>query len=132
MGPTIKKPYVELVLNEISHLNSDLIAITGDLVDGSVSHLRSDCEPLAEMIAPYGTFFATGNHEYYSGVDQWLDETDRLGIKNARFVLCGLCGMRQAFFNVQSLRSWAQKAPVCFVGMPQARFCVQICCFWAC
>ena len=82
VGPTIKRPYVELVLNEISHLNPDLIAITGDLVDGSVRHLRSDLEPLAEMIAPYGTFFATGNHEYYSGVDQWLDETDRLGMKN--------------------------------------------------
>ena len=82
VGPTIKKPYVESVLTQISHLNPDLIAITGDLVDGSVNHLKSELEPMAEMIAPYGTFFVTGNHEYYSGVDQWLDETDRLGMKN--------------------------------------------------
>ena len=34
------------------------------------------------MIAPYGTYFVTGNHEYYSGVEPWLDETDRLGMKN--------------------------------------------------
>ena len=82
VGPTIKRPYVEDVLEKISHLNPDLIAVTGDLVDGSVKYLKSDLQPLKDMIAPYGTFFVTGNHEYYSGVDQWLDETDRLGMKN--------------------------------------------------
>ena len=82
VGPTIKRPYVEDVLEKISHLNPDLIAVTGDLVDGSVKYLKSELQPLKDMIAPYGTFFVTGNHEYYSGVDLWLDETDRLGMKN--------------------------------------------------
>ena len=82
VGPTIKRPYVEDVLEKISRLNPDLIAVTGDLVDGSVKYLKSELQPLKDMIAPYGTFFVTGNHEYYSGVDQWLDETDRLGMKN--------------------------------------------------
>ena len=82
VGPTIKRPYVEDVLEKISHLNPDLIAVTGDLVDGSVKYLKSELQPLKDMIAPYGTFVVTGNHEYYSGVDQWLDETDRLGMKN--------------------------------------------------
>jgi predicted MPP superfamily phosphohydrolase len=82
VGPTIKRPYVEDVLEKISRLNPDLIAVTGDLVDGSVKYLKSELQPLKDMIAPYGTFFVTGNHEYYSGVDLWLDETDRLGMKN--------------------------------------------------
>ena len=82
VGPTIKRPYVEGVLNQISHLNPDLIAVTGDLIDGSVKYLRKELEPMKDMIAPYGTFFVTGNHEYYSGVDQWLEETNRLGMKN--------------------------------------------------
>ena len=82
IGPTIKRPYVENVLDKISILNPDLIAVTGDLVDGSVQHLRPDLAPLKDMIAPFGTYFVTGNHEYYSGVDLWLDETDRLGMKN--------------------------------------------------
>ena len=82
IGPTIKRPYVENVLDKISIHNPDLIAVTGDLVDGSVKYLKSELQPLKDMIAPYGTFFVTGNHEYYSGVDQWLDETDRLGMKN--------------------------------------------------
>ena len=82
VGPTIKRPYVEHVLEKISHLNPDLIAVTGDLVDGSVKYLKSELQPLKDMTPSYGTFFVTGNHEYYSGVDQWLDETDRLGMKN--------------------------------------------------
>ena len=82
VGPTIKRPYVENVLKKISHLNPDLIAVTGDLVDGSVKYLKSELQPLKDMIPPYGTFFVTGNHEYYSGVNPWLDETDRLGMKN--------------------------------------------------
>jgi len=82
IGPTIKRPYVENVLDKISIHNPDLIAVTGDLVDGSVQHLRPELAPLKDMIAPFGTYFVTGNHEYYSGVDLWLDETDRLGMKN--------------------------------------------------
>ena len=82
VGSTIKRPYVEKVLSMIGHLNPDLIAVTGDLVDGSVAYLREDVEPLKNMIANYGTYFVTGNHEYYSGVDQWLDETSRLGMTN--------------------------------------------------
>ena len=82
VGPTIKKPYVENVLNNIEHINPDMIAVTGDLVDGSVENLKTELEPIKDMIAKDGTFFVTGNHEYYSGVDRWLDETDRLGMIN--------------------------------------------------
>jgi len=82
VGPTIKRPYVESVLNKISRINPNLIAVTGDLVDGSVKYLRKELEPFKDMIAEYGTYFVTGNHEYYSGVDSWLDETDHLGMTN--------------------------------------------------
>ena len=82
VGPTIKKPYVLKVLEEISKINPDIIAVTGDLIDGSVEYLRKDLEPFIDLVAPYGTYFVTGNHEYYSGVDQWLEETNRLGMTN--------------------------------------------------
>jgi hypothetical protein len=82
VGPTIKIKYVENVLKKIEHVNPDLIAVTGDLVDGSVKHLSKDLQPFKDMVASHGTFFVTGNHEYYSGVDPWLDETDRLGMTN--------------------------------------------------
>lgn len=79
VGPTLKKKFVESIVNQVSLLNPDAIVLTGDLVDGNVSYLRHDTYPLSELYAPYGRYFVTGNHEYYSGIHQWLDEIDRLG-----------------------------------------------------
>ena len=82
VGPTIKKGYVESVVSEVNELNPDIIAITGDMVDGSVNYLAPHVEPLKDLHANIGTYFVTGNHEYYSGVDRWLDKTDQLGFTN--------------------------------------------------
>jgi uncharacterized protein len=79
VGPTLKRNFVEGIVNQISLLNPDAIVLTGDLVDGNVEYLRHDTYPLSELYAPYGRYFVTGNHEYYSGVRQWLEEIDRLG-----------------------------------------------------
>ncbi|HTK82170.1 MAG TPA: metallophosphoesterase [Bacteroidota bacterium] len=78
-GLTVRRDWIEVVVNEVKQLKPDLIAFTGDLADGSVPHLRSDVEPFAELEAPHGKFFITGNHEYYSGVEQWVEEARRLG-----------------------------------------------------
>ncbi len=80
IGATVKRSFVEDVVRAVNKLDPDLIAITGDLVDGPVARLRDDVAPLGALTAPYGTFFVTGNHEYYSGVDQWVDYLrDRFG-----------------------------------------------------
>ena len=82
IGPTIKKGYVEEVVEQVNRLNPDIIAITGDLVDGSVEYLSKHVEPIKDLHANIGKYFVTGNHEYYSGVDQWLDKTDQYGLTN--------------------------------------------------
>ena len=79
-GPTIKRAFLERIVNQVNSLESDLIAITGDLVDGSVHELAMHVEPLARLKAKYGTFFVTGNHEYYSGAPAWVRELRRLGL----------------------------------------------------
>lgn len=79
IGPTIKYPYVKAVCDTIRDLKGDIIVFTGDLVDGSVDHLSADVEPLRHIHAPLGKFFITGNHEYYSGVNDWLDMAKLLG-----------------------------------------------------
>lgn len=76
---TIRRSFVQKVVDEVNRLKPDMVALTGDLVDGTVEQLRVDVAPLAELRAPDGLFFITGNHEYYSGVQQWVDETRRLG-----------------------------------------------------
>ena len=81
VGPTIKRSFVQRIVNMAKEISPDLIALTGDLVDGSVPSLENDVEPLSDLTAPFGKFFVTGNHEYYSGVKQWVDHVDKLGFR---------------------------------------------------
>jgi predicted MPP superfamily phosphohydrolase len=90
VGSTIKRGFVEMVVSRVNALKADLIAITGDLVDGSVQQLSTHTAPLAALSARHGTFFVTGNHEYYSGERAWTAEIKRLGLqvlKNEHVVL---------------------------------------------
>ncbi|NNG23227.1 metallophosphoesterase [Telluria aromaticivorans] len=80
VGPTIRRPYLEAIVERVNKLGADAIAITGDLVDGSVHRLAPHTQPLARLAAPDGVFFVTGNHEYYSGAEEWIAEVRRLGI----------------------------------------------------
>ncbi len=81
-GLTVKRDFIEMIVTMVNDLKPDLIAFTGDIADGSVRHLHNDVEPLASLSAPFGKYFVTGNHEYYSGVEQWVEETERLGFVN--------------------------------------------------
>lgn len=81
VGSTIKRDYVQAIVDRVNGLDADLVAITGDVVDGQVLDLSSHTEPLGDLRSRYGTFLVTGNHEYYSGAEQWIDEFTRLGIQ---------------------------------------------------
>jgi predicted MPP superfamily phosphohydrolase len=102
VGPTIRRDFIEEIVARTNGQNPDVIAITGDLVDGSVEDLREHVAPLAGLKARWGVYFVTGNHEYYSGADEWIAELTRLGIRvlrnervtvgddGASFDLCGI------------------------------------------
>ncbi|HWW21076.1 MAG TPA: metallophosphoesterase [Steroidobacteraceae bacterium] len=81
VGPTIKRGYVDAIVDAVNALDADLIAVTGDVVDGSVQDLAPHTEPLARLRARHGAFFVTGNHEYYSGEQAWTAEFKRLGLR---------------------------------------------------
>jgi len=81
IGPTIKREYVAAIVDAVNHLHADMIAVTGDLVDGSVKQLSVHTQPLSRLSARHGAFFVTGNHEYYSGVSGWVAELRRLGLR---------------------------------------------------
>jgi predicted MPP superfamily phosphohydrolase len=80
IGATIKNDYVTAVAQAASSLEPDLVAITGDVVDGSVNFLRDDVAPLAEIASRHGIFVCTGNHEYYAGVHEWVAHFRALGM----------------------------------------------------
>lgn len=81
IGPTIKRRHIEKIVSRVNALESDMVAITGDLVDGSVDDLAGHTAPLAGLNATHGAYFVTGNHEYYSGANAWIDELRRLGLR---------------------------------------------------
>ena len=81
VGPTIKRGYVDAIVDAVNALDADLIAVTGDLVDGPVQDLAPHTAPLARLSARHGAFFVTGNHEYYSGERAWTAEFKRLGLR---------------------------------------------------
>jgi uncharacterized protein len=80
VGPTIGQDYLLRIVEKVNALQADVVAITGDLVDGGVSELAAHVAPLADLRSRHGTFFVTGNHEYYSGANAWVDELRRLGL----------------------------------------------------
>lgn len=81
VGPTIGADFARMVVDTVNGLKPDLVALTGDMVDGSVEHLSSGVAPLADLKATNGVFFVTGNHEYYSGVRAWCGKMADLGAR---------------------------------------------------
>ncbi|MGK5697961.1 metallophosphoesterase, partial [Streptomyces sp. URMC 128] len=87
LGPVLGRGFAQQVVDTINATQPDLIAVVGDLVDGSVKDLGPAAAPLAQLKARHGSYFVTGNHEYFSGAEQWVEEVRRLGLvplENAR------------------------------------------------
>ncbi|TFW01937.1 metallophosphoesterase [Oxalobacteraceae bacterium OM1] len=81
VGPTIKRRYLDAIVDKVNRIGADVVAVTGDLVDGSVHQLAPHTAPLARLQARHGAFLVTGNHEYYSNAHAWIDEFERLGLR---------------------------------------------------
>lgn len=84
VGPTVGHDFLAGVVEQCNALDPHVVAITGDLVDGSVDELGPLVRSLAQLRAHYGVFFVTGNHEYYSGVEAWVRHLPTLGIRVLR------------------------------------------------
>ncbi len=81
VGPTIRRNFVEAIVERVNRLGADMVAITGDVVDGTVRDLAHHTEPLQWLASRHGTYVVTGNHEYYSGAHAWIRELRRLGTR---------------------------------------------------
>lgn len=84
VGLTIDRDFTRTLVDRVNAVGADLIAVTGDLVDGTVDDLRADVAPFADLRAREGVYYVTGNHEYYAGVEPWIAEVARLGMRQLR------------------------------------------------
>ncbi|MGW3370922.1 metallophosphoesterase [Streptomyces hydrogenans] len=84
LGPILGRAHSQRIVDAINATQPDLIAVVGDLVDGTVENLGPAAEPLARLRARHGSFFVTGNHEYFSGADAWVDHVRELGMRPLR------------------------------------------------
>ena len=81
VGSMIGGNFVEKVSRKIKELNADMLFFTGDAADGSVQSYGEHLKSLAEIHPKYGKYFVTGNHEYYSDMNGWLQLIEGLGFK---------------------------------------------------
>ncbi|MFI6787639.1 metallophosphoesterase [Nonomuraea sp. NPDC050383] len=86
LGPLTGRGHTERIVRMINSLRPDVVAIVGDLVDGTVAELGPLARPLRDLESRYGAFFVTGNHEYYTskGPAEWIEELDHLGVRSLR------------------------------------------------
>ncbi len=127
IGETLGRDFLSKIVAQVNRLEADVVAVTGDLVDGSVRKLRDEVAPLGGLEGRHGVYFVTGNHEYYSGADAWEHEVRRLGLTvlhnehrvvergAARLVVAGVPDLEGARFD-EAHRPDAAKA---FAGAPE-------------
>jgi predicted MPP superfamily phosphohydrolase len=85
--------FARRIIAKLKRLQPDVVFITGDLFDGSAVDLERLSRPWAEVPAPLGTYFITGNHEEFSDRTKYLEALKRFGVRilnNEKVVVDGL------------------------------------------
>lgn len=78
------RQWLSSVVGKTNALRPDLIAITGDLAEGSVRQYGEEVTALKQLSAPHGVFFVTGNHEYFHDLQGWLNLLPEMGVRVLR------------------------------------------------
>ncbi len=81
VGETLRADWVRRVVDQVNRLRPDVVAITGDVADGDARAVREDLAPLRSLAPKLGSFFVTGNHEYYSGAEEYEALLRELGVQ---------------------------------------------------
>ncbi|RKG76073.1 metallophosphoesterase, partial [Corallococcus sp. CA049B] len=106
IGGVLQRRFVDELVARTNALKPDLIAVTGDLVDGTVPELGRYVGGFGALKARHGAYFVTGNHDYYSGVAAWTEFVRGLGITvlRNRAVSIGDAG---ASFDLIGVDDWS-------------------------
>jgi uncharacterized protein len=107
IGAMINRRWLQGIVDKVNALKPDLIAITGDLIDGTVQDLKDQVEPIAGLKARLGVYYITGNHEYYFGVEDWCAHVASLGLRVLRNERVTITGPKGETFDLAGVDDWA-------------------------
>ena len=111
IGPLIRERFVDRLVSQSNALRGDLVVITGDLVDGTPQQLGHIVARLDKIVAPRGRYFVSGNHEYYSGWEPWVEPITKVGfevLRNRRVAV----GDGTHSFDLIGVDDWSQRGRV--------------------
>ncbi|MFS8499231.1 MAG: metallophosphoesterase, partial [Micromonosporaceae bacterium] len=84
VGPLYGGRQVARVVEIVNSLDADLVTVVGDMVTSGAGEVRDALAPLRQLRSRYGAYAVTGNHEYYTGHEEWVDVAEDLGLRVLR------------------------------------------------
>lgn len=108
VGAVIQEKFLDQLVATANSAKPDLVAITGDLVDGTPAVLGRYVARLRNLSSRHGTFFVSGNHDYYSGWERWaqvLEGLDFTLLRNRRVAI----GDAAASFDLLGVEDWGAR-----------------------
>ena len=78
-GPIDRTRWSAAVVDRVNELDADVVCHVGDIADGTVDVREAQARPLATVRARLARVYVTGNHEYFSEAQGWLDYIDGIG-----------------------------------------------------
>lgn len=107
------------LVNLVNAQNPDVVFMTGDIIDDKIASISQQLDALQALIAPYGVYAASGNHEFYNNIEDWIKKFQELGftillnkglpISNTNIFVSGIPDMQTAsahpLYNVNFIKA---------------------------
>jgi uncharacterized protein len=84
LGATLPRGYLRKVIDRVLELEADLVAITGDLLEDPAESVGAELVELSRLSPRLGTYFVSGNHDYYAGIAGCLGALETAGVRALR------------------------------------------------
>jgi uncharacterized protein len=94
LGPVHHQNFIQDVVAQVNAQHATAVFITGDLFDGESRNLQALAQPLQDLRSTYGTYYVTGNHETYVGVQRSLNAIRNLNLTILRDQITNVAGMQ--------------------------------------
>lgn len=103
LGNVFGQNFLAKIVEETNSINPEMVVITGDLFDGMGDDLKHSVKPLADIKAPRGMYFITGNHETFLPLEQTAEALSQVPVKIMKDQLVDLDGLQLIGINYPTM-----------------------------